>query len=800
MQDQVNVNDFRDCTPPMEECVGRINSPAADFEPVVISRNARRWLPIQNHDTIDGTTVSVSRIFDRFRDMRVNSLQSSYMTHTNTVRLEAPVANVQIVGTSRNVRRRLSIGNPHVVDITWVPVSRIFQRFKDMPVHRVEPDTKTQTVFYNFKFISNMIYFFVLADIRHSIGSRALLTPLDVSLENNNKGNVQHGYLPAENPRVQTETIHNAVSATNKPSTTNAHKQKYLQPASTLWSKEGSFSRNIKNVRCHPHFNKPFNQTQHYVMHMSYILLMSRQRSQQWSDSLSTATSKKNSSSRNVKRRSRSEEGNTFYRDLEEGNHPRFLQLYVYDTEDEVTNIISNFCGVNENTLNPEIVKGLIYVLDEQNGLVRLFRTARDRCNAGEMPGMKIRLYNKGGIRGYELPTTDTLGAIVFEDGSKSRTDFDVIIKFRGGPPQRISKLHQSYMSLQFPLLFTFGQPGFYPELVLKPRDGSGKGKKVKMNAYYNQLDYIRKNQADLRSDYLLGFYDAVSRGDREGIEVGSLIMLPSTFTGGPRYMYNHYLDALAICRSFGNPQFFITFTSNVKWPEIKRYMLQYPGLTTSDRADIVCRIFQQKVNDFLRFLKDVRPFGDVIAEFQKRGLPHCHTLFWVDSKTKIHSAKQIDEYISAEIPDPAEDPTWYKVGPDCILPKINRPIGEASTSTAAKTMIDKIQNYVDGRDRLDVIVNLPDKNKTTLTEWYVYNNENTNGRHLTYLDSPSEFIYPIYRAACEALGLLGDDREWDIALEESAVSATSSEIRTLFAQLLIYCEVSDPTKLWRKH
>ncbi|GKE49318.1 hypothetical protein Tco_1480576 [Tanacetum coccineum] len=31
------------------------------------------------------------------------------------------------------------------------------------------------------------------------------------------------------------------------------------------------------------------------------------------------------------------------------------------------------------------------------------------------------------------------------------------------------------------------------------------------------------------------------------------------------------------------------------------------------------------------------------------------------------------------------------------------------------------------------------------------------------------------YRAACEALGLLGDDKEWDIALEESAVSASSA-------------------------
>nr|GEW39644.1 nucleic acid-binding, OB-fold protein [Tanacetum cinerariifolium] len=36
-----------------------------------------------------------------------------------------------------------------------------------------------------------------------------------------------------------------------------------------------------------------------------------------------------------------------------------------------------------------------------------------------------------------------------------------------------------------------------------------------------------------------------------------------------------------------------------------------------------------------------------------------------------------------------------------------------------------------------------------------------------------NEQILPTYWAACEALGLLGDDKEWDIALEESTVSAT---------------------------
>ncbi|GKD66318.1 DNA helicase [Tanacetum coccineum] len=96
------------------------------------------------------------------------------------------------------------------------------------------------------------------------------------------------------------------------------------------------------------------------------------------------------------------------------------------------------------------------------------------------------------------------------------------------------------------------------------------------------------------------GLYGVVSRGDRKGIAVDSKIILPRTFTGRPRYMYCHYLDALTICRSLGNPQFFITFTCNVKWPKIKRYMAQYPELTPADRADVVCRVFEQKVKDFV--------------------------------------------------------------------------------------------------------------------------------------------------------------------------------------------------------
>nr|GEW89449.1 DNA helicase [Tanacetum cinerariifolium] len=306
-----------------------------------------------------------------------------------------------------------------------------------------------------------------------------------------------------------------------------------------------------------------------------------------------------------------------------------------------------------------------------------------------DIPEFKIRLYNAEGARGYELPTSNTLGLMVFENGISDNANFDVIIEHRDGPPQRVNKLHPSYMSLQFPLLFIYGQPRYHKELTLKSATGVGRGKRLTMLAYYryqlhfrlqqydllfrvgrlfqqyvvgvfcavehNRLDFLRKKQNDIRSDYLSGLYDAISRGERDGYEVGGRIILPMSFTCGPRYMYAHYLDALAVFWKLGNLQFFITFTCNVNWLEIKRFMSEYPHLTASDRVDVVCRVFEQKIHALIAFLKEERIFGDVTGvlytvKFQKRGLPHCHTLLWVDSASRIRIAKDVDQFISADL------------------------------------------------------------------------------------------------------------------------------------------------------
>ena len=47
-------------------------------------------------------------------------------------------------------------------------------------------------------------------------------------------------------------------------------------------------------------------------------------------------------------------------------------------------------------------------------------------------------------------------------------------------------------------------------------------------------------------------------------------------------------------------------------------------------------------------------------VEFQKRGLPHAHILTWQDRQDAEVTAEVIDTYVSAEIPDPVQDPLGY--------------------------------------------------------------------------------------------------------------------------------------------
>jgi len=293
------------------------------------------------------------------------------------------------------------------------------------------------------------------------------------------------------------------------------------------------------------------------------------------------------------------------------------------------------------------IIENLIRMLDKTNNLVKIFRTIRDRYQQDEIPSMKLRLIEQRNTDSnqYNLPTSNDIAALIVGDIGEHEQGRDIIIQDRTDSLQRITKLHPCYMALQYPLLFPYGEDGYTINLKYNINNLSNKykRKKISMREFYcyqlqerrtqgntlfrggrlfqqyivdayasveeDRLDYIRKNQKNLRSEIYQGIQDAITRGDTNAQAIGKRIILPSSHTGSPRYMIQNYQDAMAICRRYGNPDLFITFTCNPKWPEITRALARIPGQKPEDRPDIITRIFKMKLDSLLSTIKNKNIF-----------------------------------------------------------------------------------------------------------------------------------------------------------------------------------------------
>jgi hypothetical protein len=54
------------------------------------------------------------------------------------------------------------------------------------------------------------------------------------------------------------------------------------------------------------------------------------------------------------------------------------------------------------------------------------------------------------------------------------------------------------------------------------------------------RLSFVTQNQGTIRSNFLRGIEEAIDHWDVEGSSIGSRIVLPSSFTGGRRYMFDN--------------------------------------------------------------------------------------------------------------------------------------------------------------------------------------------------------------------------------------------------------------------
>jgi hypothetical protein len=95
-------------------------------------------------------------------------------------------------------------------------------------------------------------------------------------------------------------------------------------------------------------------------------------------------------------------------------------------------------------------------------------------------------------------------------------------------------------------------------------------------------------------------------------------------YRGSRQFYQKEYANCMTICREIGKPDVLVTFTMDPDCPELK-YMLR-PDQTWYDAPDIVCRLFIDKLKEFVKDLTEKEVLGPVkgwfyCVEHQKRYL-----------------------------------------------------------------------------------------------------------------------------------------------------------------------------------
>ena len=405
--------------------------------------------------------------------------------------------------------------------------------------------------------------------------------------------------------------------------------------------------------------------------------------------------------------------------DAHEIRNAAYAQLYFYDPNIALERRLDR---AENRSLDRGLLGELMIMLEEEcrNPWLQMYCTAHERLAAarrlGEDISIRLRprldlIVESGADRRREnLPVANEVGLLISEQYEHDSFR-DLLLHERGSSedaPQysRVSYTHAAYASLHYVLLFPTGQTGWHWNIPLRRnrpyRGGNGEDRgrnRVSCRAFHRfhihprenvvlvpfaygrlfqqylvdcwaqidqeKLNWFRMNQKRIRADLYRGVDDALQHEDFDPGAIGRRTVLPSSHLGSSRFVSQCYHDSMAIVRRISRPALFVTFTANPNWPELQREIDVYPGLTASDRPDLIARVFRLKLVELLRDLKEQAAFGRCVGlvytiEYQKRGLPHAHILLFLEpeARDRFRDPAYVDQMIWAELPTPALDPT----------------------------------------------------------------------------------------------------------------------------------------------
>ncbi|MEW8548761.1 MAG: hypothetical protein AB2693_35120, partial [Candidatus Thiodiazotropha sp.] len=162
------------------------------------------------------------------------------------------------------------------------------------------------------------------------------------------------------------------------------------------------------------------------------------------------------------------------------------------------------------------------------------------------------------------------------------------------------------------------------------------------------------------------------------------------TIRGSPAYWQKCLRDLFAMLKQLGVPTWFCSFSAaDRRWPEILEAICLQQGLSVPENPDwteycqlissnpvTACRMFESRVLSFIStvILSPAQPIGNVVdffyrTEFQSRGWPHIHCLFWCKDAPKFDSStpnkefvNYIGRYVTCSLPDEQQNSELHDI------------------------------------------------------------------------------------------------------------------------------------------
>ena len=254
----------------------------------------------------------------------------------------------------------------------------------------------------------------------------------------------------------------------------------------------------------------------------------------------------------------------------------QFAQLYFYDPEFATSLRLQQ----NPQTLQQSVLQRITEELLAVNPFIAIYKTAKERLEAVEEqvelrvllnPQLKLIIERGADRRRENLPTSMEIAMIIPDEYGEVGSR-DIVLADRNGPGfSTISSNHAAYMALHYVLLFPYGEHGWHWALQLQNLKGQRKQVRLSQRAFYrfrlhirfgepktlfysqclfqqyivdawavcdqNKLLWLCSNQSRLRTDLYNGLADTLVQVDVNLQAVGHRIILPSSFTGGDRFM-----------------------------------------------------------------------------------------------------------------------------------------------------------------------------------------------------------------------------------------------------------------------